>query len=303
MKCPNCGKLISDNQSYCTNCGIKLKGKGGNVGHKTSLHLIFVYLFSLVIVFTLLFFNPLKGKLSQSSQSSKTEDGLVASEGNSDIASEPASENGVDPAPEPREGAVNGVSGTGEEPGTEPAIGSAGSEPVREELESEPIEPKTQYTIPSSAPDEYYVHNGHTYAFYNANRYGFNTYRKVAQFCRDQGGHLAVINDSEENKYLFELVRDYSPVTAFFGYSDENSEGDWQWADGYSDFENWTTYGDWDLPDNGSGYGGDEDYAEFNYDAKKDWVPNDGTWNDAPFRDNTDTFICEWDFDVPKKMQ
>ena len=168
--------------------------------------------------------------------------------------------------------------------------------------EPEP-EPEEEHTLPFSQPDNYYVKNGHTYAFYNAARLGLNSYSEVADFCRDQGGHLAVINNTKENTYLFDLLRNNYSKTAFFGYSDEDSEGDWEWSDEYSDYENWTDYGEWDLPDNGKNYGGDEDYAEFNYERGKDWVPNDGTWNDAPFRDNTDLFICEWEFDVVKAME
>ena len=141
-------------------------------------------------------------------------------------------------------------------------------------------------------------------AKYDASRYGFTTYTQVADFCRQQGGHLAVIDNAAENTYLFELLRDVSGITAFFGYSDEDEEGEWQWADGSnSSYTNWTTYGDWDLPDNGEEWGGDEDYAEFNYERGKPGIPSDGTWNDAPFMDNTTHFICEWDFDVKKAQE
>ena len=51
------------------------------------------------------------------------------------------------------------------------------------------------------------------------------------------------------------------------------------------------------FPDNGREWGGNEDYAEFNYDTIHDWSPRDGTWNDAPFMDNTSTFICEWEYE------
>ena len=163
--------------------------------------------------------------------------------------------------------------------------------------------PYKDVVLPKSVPDEYYFYKDHTYAFYDASRYGFTTYEQVAEFCRQQGGHLAVINNDAENTYLFELLRDISKITAFFGYSDEDSEGDWQWSDGDSSYSNWTTYGSWDLPDNGEAYGGDEDYAEFNYERGKKGIPNDGTWNDAPFMDNTTTFICEWDFDVNKARE
>ena len=43
--------------------------------------------------------------------------------------------------------------------------------------------------------------------------------------------------------------------------------------------------------------GGDEDVAEFNYDGRKDDIINDGTGNDAPCRQNTSLFICEWEYD------
>lgn len=163
--------------------------------------------------------------------------------------------------------------------------------------------PYKDVVLPKSVPDEYYFYKDHTYAFYDASRYGFTNYAQVAEFCRQQGGHLAVINNDAENTYLFELLRDISKITAFFGYSDEDDEGDWQWSDGDSSYSNWTTYGSWDLPDNGEAYGGDEDYAEFNYERGKKGIPNDGTWNDAPFMDNTTTFICEWDFDVNKARE
>ena len=153
-------------------------------------------------------------------------------------------------------------------------------------------------TLPSIMPPQFYTYNGHSYGFYDSEFYKLNTYREVADFCVEQGGHLAVINDQGENNFLFGLVRDNFVNTAFFGYSDEESEGSWVWEGEGSGFTNWTKYSQ-NQPDNGSGYGGDEDYAEFNYERNTP-SPNDGTWNDAPFRDNTDRFICEWEFDVEK---
>ena len=169
--------------------------------------------------------------------------------------------------------------------------------------EEEVYNPYEDVVLPQSLPDQYYFYGDHTYAFYDASRYGFTSYGQVADFCRNQGGHLAVINDANENTYLFNLLRDVSNITAFFGYSDEDNEGDWQWSDGDSNYTNWTRFGDWDLPDNGEGWGGDEDYAEFNYEKNKPGIPSDGTWNDAPFMDNTSLFICEWDYDMNKAKE
>ena len=155
------------------------------------------------------------------------------------------------------------------------------------------VEPEMPYVFPKALPDAFYEYNGHTYAFYDASRYGFSSYQEIIAFCEEQGGHLAVINDLDENTYLFELLRDHYDKTAFFGYSDEDYEGSWKWADGSdNNYENWTTYGSWDLPDNGKEWGGNEDYAEFNYERDKPGIPSDGTWNDAPFMENTKVFIC-----------
>lgn len=156
----------------------------------------------------------------------------------------------------------------------------------------------TESSLPSEKPDRFYYYNGHTYGIYDAEEYGLRSYNDCADFCRQQGGHLAVINNGDENSYLYNIISEDYKITAFFGYSDEEEEGEWKWSDGDSDYENWTRFGDWDLPDNGEEWGGDEDYAEFNYDAEEDWIPNDTTWNDAPFMENTTLFICEWDYEV-----
>lgn len=153
-----------------------------------------------------------------------------------------------------------------------------------------------EIVYPTERPDEIFTYNGHSYAFYDAKDYDLATYSSVSNFCKEQGGHLAVINDQSENDFLFGLVTSHYDGPVFFGYSDENKEGKWEWDGDESSYENWTQGGDWDLPDNGAGYGGDEDYAEFNYDTIHDWSPRDGTWNDAPFMDNTSVFICEWEY-------
>ena len=144
--------------------------------------------------------------------------------------------------------------------------------------------------------DEKITYRGHTYAFMDAGEYRLNSYREVEDFCRSMGGHLAVINDNDENGFLFETLQNSFSTTAFFGYSDHEQESVWVWSDQTSAYENWTNYGKWDQPDNGIEYGGDEDYAEFNYDLENvPYTPNDGTWNDAPFGYYTTLFICEWD--------
>ena len=164
----------------------------------------------------------------------------------------------------------------------------------------EASETAANYKRPESEPSQYFYHNGHTYGFYNASAMGFTDYDGVSAFCHEQGGHLAVINDSDENRYLFNILKENYSDTAFFGYTDKEEEGVWVWdGDNPDGYTNWSNMGDWHLPDNGKGWGGDEDYAEFNYDAEKpDEVPNDSTWNDAAFMENTSWFICEWEYEI-----
>ena len=159
--------------------------------------------------------------------------------------------------------------------------------------------------LPPLPPEEFYYYNGHTYGFYDAERYGFQTYDEVSDFCHQQNGHLAVINNQAENYYLYNLMKDNYTITAFFGYTDKDEEGVWVWDGDESDFENWTKAGEWELPDNGERWGGGEwkdggeDYAEFNYDKDKNWgAPNDTSWNDAAFMENTTIFFCEWEYDM-----
>ena len=157
---------------------------------------------------------------------------------------------------------------------------------------------KKTYPKPDETPDYKFSYNGHSYGFYNAKKYsGLDSYDAVEAFCEKQGGHLAVISDINENDKLFRELSGHYSDTAFFGYSDIQQEDQWVWAYGTNNYEHWTYNDREQQPDNGSGWGGDEDVAEFNYDGRKDDIINDGTWNDAPFRQNTSLFICEWEYD------
>ena len=262
--CPKCGYENSNNSKYCESCGSVFSGTEEPAGLKGKIMTTVVGVLALTLIAggTLLFFKD------------------------TDLKSNASSTNVA-------KNAMNGMASS-----IKPAPFKVSDYVIIDD----------KHVIPSSLPNDFYVYNGHTYGFYNADAYGLDSYSKVALFCQQQGGHLGVINDSKENKYLFDLVRNNYDGTAFFGYSDERQEGKWVWEGDDSDYENWTRYGDWNLPDNGEGWGGGEwknggeDYAEFNYDIRKSDIPNDGTWNDAAFRENTDIFICEWEYDVEKEL-
>ena len=101
--------------------------------------------------------------------------------------------------------------------------------------------------------------NGHEYLIIPAG--SFTDARAQAQAL---GGTLVVINNAAENTFLDNLVSG----SFWIGYSDDASEGDFDWADGTDD----TGYNNWNAgePNNA---GGTEHYAEMN---------DGGGWNDLP---------------------
>ena len=144
-----------------------------------------------------------------------------------------------------------------------------------------------------------YNYGGHTYAFGNlSDNEKLTSYDAVKEYCEDLGGHLAVINNGEEDAYLYELACKVGISTCFFGYTDQKTEGEWVWAYGSSEYTNWTREGGvHPAPDNGGPSYGPENYAEYNCGPEGS---NDGSWNDAKFAVNTERFIIEWEFEKPE---
>ena len=131
--------------------------------------------------------------------------------------------------------------------------------------------------------------SGHTYAVYDYTDYGLKKDFDVwEQFCEKQGGYLAVINDAEENEFIYQYLRNEGLTLAFFGYTDQNSEGKWTWVNGRN-----STYTNWapGQPNNGANNKkpGGENYAQFYKDTAN------GMWNDSKIGVNSYKFVCEWD--------
>lgn len=136
------------------------------------------------------------------------------------------------------------------------------------------------------------AYDDHAYAIFDYMEEGLGNFDDCEKFCERMGGHLAVINSQAENDFLFKYISDSGLALAFFGYTDQDKEGDWHWV---TDTDN--TYSNWNKsdgnvqPNNGAANSNvkPENYAEFFKKA------DDGTWNDAPFGANTYHFICEWE--------
>lgn len=291
MKCPVCGKENQNNNLYCNSCGAKLDRQSQGPSKRRTINIVIsalaiillaegIYLMSMRIV------EEHSINLTTNSETTEKKDGGETR----DSASTYSEWESV---------AEKQDSSAGPEVKEDPKSIEKAETNTDSRQKSELSE---KHILPESEPnDRYYAFfRGHTYGFYDADDHNLKTYRMISDFCRDQGGHLAVMNDEEENQFLYNLaVQKYEYTTVFFGYTDKDEEGTWVWDGDDSDYTNWTRSGDWNLPDNGADWGGDEDFAEFNYDKyPKYGQPNDGTWNDAGFMENTTLFICEWEYDL-----
>ena len=135
--------------------------------------------------------------------------------------------------------------------------------------------------IPSAAVE----YNNHFYCLYTEEK--VSSFDEAVQFCKDKGGHLATITSMDENDFLFSYIKQQGTGSAYFGLSDAEKEGTWEWCTGEPvSFLNWH-----DGEPNGENAG--EDFAMFYYKFK------DGTWNDGDFGGRTvnggEAFICEWE--------
>ena len=148
----------------------------------------------------------------------------------------------------------------------------------------------------SDAAEETQVegYTGHLYEFYTLPESEWEsgpiTWQQAEKRCEWKGGHLAVIESSTENFLLYSAMKGYE--NAYFGFSDESSEGNWKWVNGTS-----TSYTNWHSgePSNQDGI---EHYAMF-YEKFQD-----GTWNDADgIIDAGCAYICEWDDPTDKISQ
>lgn len=139
-------------------------------------------------------------------------------------------------------------------------------------------------------------YTGHLYEFYTLPESEWEsgpiTWQQAERRCEWKGGHLAVIESSTENFLLYSAMKAKGYENAYFGFSDESSEGNWKWVDGTS-----TAYTNWHSgePNNQNG---NEHYAMF-YEKFQD-----GTWNDADgIIDAGCAYICEWDNPTDKISQ
>lgn len=132
-------------------------------------------------------------------------------------------------------------------------------------------------------PDQARIYHGHSYQLieYSASR--VDSWEELLEYCALRGGYPAVINDLNENNFLYQYTVDLGKENVIFGYTDIEKEGNWVWAHGNSDFNDYWVDS---QPDND---GGVEHYGSFHD------ITANGMRNDVPFRQYTNSFLCEWD--------
>lgn len=118
---------------------------------------------------------------------------------------------------------------------------------------------------------------------YKANYYYIfyaNSWDEAKKICKQKGGHLAIINNKAENSFLFNYMTDLGIDSAYFGITDEKTEGKWLTIDGKrASYTNW-------APGEPNNEFGDEHYGMFYYKSP------DKMWNDGG--GGGCYYICEW---------
>lgn len=133
---------------------------------------------------------------------------------------------------------------------------------------------KKEKDIPAGAVE----FNGHYYYVYSED-YAAD-WNEARAFCEEQGGYLATITSAEEDEFIFSYMTQNGYASAWFGLSNQNQQGDWQWVTGekYS-YQNW-------HPGEPNNQGGYEHYGMY-YEKN-----TDGSWNDG--NGMSCAFVCEW---------
>ena len=141
-------------------------------------------------------------------------------------------------------------------------------------------EQPTGYVVP---PDSISF-NGHYYYLYTGGI--ASTYDEAVEYCESKGGYLATLTSKEENDFVYSYITQQGCESAYFGLSDADREGSWEWITGEPFY-----YSNWHSGEPNS-ENSNEDYALMYYKF------TDGTWNDGDFGGSTvdggNAFICEW---------
>ena len=131
------------------------------------------------------------------------------------------------------------------------------------------------------------TYKGHSYRIFH----DADTWEQAKAKCEKRGGYLAIINNSRENRFLFNFMQKKGLDSVYFGLTDSGHEGVWKTSKGKR-----TKYTNW-SPGEPNSQNTNENYAMFYYKF------SDGKWNDGDFsygngETDSNAYICEWDITV-----
>lgn len=136
----------------------------------------------------------------------------------------------------------------------------------------------------SDVPTDAVQYKGHYYYLYSGGI--ASSYDEAAQYCESKGGYLATLTSKEENDFVYSYITQQGCESAYFGLSDAERAGSWEWINGEP-----FSYSNWHSGEPNS-ENSNENYALLYYKF------TDGTWNDGDFGGSTvdggNAFICEW---------
>jgi hypothetical protein len=148
--------------------------------------------------------------------------------------------------------------------------------------------------VASKYPPEAKEFNGHHYMLYSdTSKWGSAKFK-----CTTRGGHLVVINNAEENKFVYQLIKEHRVV--WIGLSKNIDSWRWVTVDG-GEFTNWapgqpsikkgTATSKIGVEINVCMYGAWYDGHQYYYSDTRN-----GRWDDR-FGDDSDVtgYVCEWD--------
>ena len=327
MICPKCGTANKNEAVYCKKCGTKLPvyedeepieewddDEDGGILSKILIVTGIVVLLAVIVVAGVLIITKLKpfqrqkestevGVIDNDSPGKEDEDdfdegttednglGLPSGQEEQEDSQTPSDPEkpvpggGTDPGNDPNPpGGSTAPSGNGINPSGNDTNPTGGNTPPEEEKMT-PIKIANQYKDKAvKNPMEY---GGHAYAVFDFHKLNLSTFDDCEEFCEECGGHMAVISSEKENDAIYNYVQKDGVSHAFFGYTDQDSEGNWRWVDGSAtEYTNWCREEGDEQPNNRKGI---EHYAQF-FGEKKD-----GTWCDADFGSGSWKFVCEWE--------
>lgn len=133
-------------------------------------------------------------------------------------------------------------------------------------------------------PADAHRYNGHFYYVFEGVA---NTWEEAERYCESRGGYLAIINDANENKDLYDYIIRAGKKDVYFGLKQAGNSQNWHWVNGAP-----LRYANWNSGEPNHLKG--EHYGMF-YTGHPAYTWNDGDFGLYGSTGTSKAFLCEWD--------